>query len=75
MSSAVDQVSAVTSLTCLLDGVTLLYAAPVTRISGVVLLQRNHRIEYGKELSERFKAGQKRSTVAALKYTQIDKYY
>jgi hypothetical protein len=42
----------------------------------VILLQRNHKIEYyGEELSERFKAGQKRSTVAAVKYKQIDMNY
>jgi len=35
----------------------------------VILPQRNHKIEYGEEPSERFKAGQKRSTVAAVKYT------
>jgi hypothetical protein len=33
----------------------------------VILLQRNHKIEYGEELSKRFKAGQ---TVAAVKHTQ-----
>jgi hypothetical protein len=37
----------------------------------VFLLNENHRIEYGEELSERFKAGY----VAAVKYTQIDKHY
>ena len=40
----------------------------------VILLPKNHRIEYEEELSERFKAGQNRSTVTALKYTQIDKH-
>lgn len=39
----------------------------------VILLPKNHRIEYGEELSERFKA-ENRSTVTAVKYTQIDKH-
>lgn len=64
--------------TCLLDGITLLHAASVTTSAVDTDKDDSHpsiikKIEYGEELSEHFKAGQKRCTVTAVKYTLIDK--